>query len=388
MALSAINPLRITGTELAPPVLLMAKLIALALLLTLHASVLPVPFLPFLPGLDALPPQLFRTTLQLAMVIGALGILLNYRVRTACLLAGGAILLGVLSSRAYYGNNKTFCALILILAGLSSRTERRFLHWQVAIVYLGAGLNKALDPDWHSGQFFEHWATVRLEQPLYLWLSPMLPPLLLGKLMCWAAITLELSAAVMLVIPRLQLYGAAISIFLQSGFLLFSGQTFVLFFYGMQAAMFAFLPWPASGRMMVIYDGDCGFCDWCRRQLQRFDFDRILDWRPYQTGVGLAHGITDDMASRRLQLITTTGKVLDGFHAVRRMLIYTPALWFVFYALIALSPARQPLWRQITVGLALFLISPLFNPIGVAAYDFVARHRHRLMPNSTCAIRQ
>ncbi len=383
------NPLRITGTELSPPVLLMAKLLALTLLLTNHAAILPEPFLPFIPGIDhLLPPATFRLILQVAMVAGAAAILFNRWTRSACLLAGGAILLGVLSSRAYYGNNKTFCALMLILAGLSSRTERRFLQWQVALVYCGAALNKALDPDWHSGQFFEHWATHRLQQPLYLWLSPMLPPLVLGKLLCWSAIALEFGASLLLLVPRLQLYGVAISILLQSSFLLFTGETFTLFFYSMQAAMFAFLPWPESGRLLVIYDGDCGFCDWCRRQLQRFDFDGVFDWRPFQSGAGKPFGITDDMASRRLQMITATGKVLDGFHAVRHMLIHTPALWFVFFALVALAPAPETLVRRILAGAALLLISPLINPLGVAAYDFVARNRHRLMPNSTCAIRQ
>ena len=54
------NPLRCSGTALPVPLLLMAKLIALAFLLTNHVRILPDPFLPFLPGLDLLPGQLFQ----------------------------------------------------------------------------------------------------------------------------------------------------------------------------------------------------------------------------------------------------------------------------------------------------------------------------------------
>src|SRR5215813_3489452 len=294
MALSSLNPLRCSGTALPPPVLLMAKLIALALLLTNHYRILPDPFLPFVPGVDQIPGLAFQRTLQAVFLISAVTLLLNRWVRTSCLLLGGSILLAVLSSRAYYGNNKTFCALMLILAGLHVRdTEPYLLRWQVAIVYLGAGLNKLLDLDWHSGQFFHHWASSRLEQPLYLWANQFLPPLVLGQFMGWLTIGLELTTSLLLFIPRTQLYGVCGSILLQSGFLLFTGDTFTMFFYGMQAAMLSFVRWPAKG-FEVIYDGDCGFCDWCRRQFDRVDFDGTFGWWPFQSGRGKQYGITDE----------------------------------------------------------------------------------------------
>lgn len=380
------NPLRCGGTALPVPLLLMAKLIALAFLLTNHVRLLPDPFLPFVPGLDLLPGALFQRTLQIVFVTSALALLFNRRVRTCCLLLGGTVLLSVVASRAYYGNNKTLCALMLLLAGLYTRGEPKLLRWQVALVYFGAGLNKAMDADWHSGQFFEHWAGVRLEQPVYIWLSAMLPPLLLGKLMCWTTIVLELSAAVLLNVPRLRLYGVCISILLQAGFLLFTGQTFTMFFFGMQAAMLAFLPWPEK-RLEVIYDGDCGFCDWCREQISRFDLEGVFSWVPYQSGRGRIFGITDAQAAARLQLVTQAGAVLSGFHAVRRMLLYLPTFWMVLCALIALAPAPvAPLWRRLIVGSVLLFFTPLVNGAGVAAYDFVARHRHRIFPGRACKL--
>ncbi len=380
------NPARCTGTALPPNVLLMAKLIALALLLTNHVTLLPDPFLPFVQALEHIPGPLFQWTARVVFVASAAALLFNRAVRVNCLLLGGSILIGVLASRAYFGNNKTFCALMLVLAGLLPRaSEPLTLRWQVAIVYFGAGLNKAFEPDWHSGQFFEHWAGEKLAIPPYQWLSAMLPPLALGKAMCWLTIVFETGAALCMVVPRLQLWGVSASVLLQSGFLLFTGTTFTMFFYGMQAAMFAFLRWP-SQPVEVIYDGDCGFCDWCREQFNRLDFDGVFAWQPYQSGRGKAYGITDEAAGRRLQLVTPEGRVLDGFHAVRRMMFYLPVVWMALFAMIALAPPPQPVTRRIIVGVALFLLSPLANPVGVWAYDLVARNRHRIFPGRVCAV--
>ncbi|MBL8233901.1 MAG: DUF393 domain-containing protein [Bryobacterales bacterium] len=381
------NPLSCAGTALAPNVLLMAKLIAIALLLTNHVRLLPDPFLPFIPGLDRLfDPRLFQKTLQTVFVFSAASLILNRWPRVSCLLLGGSMLLGVLASRAYYGNNKTFCALMLILAGLQSRNaDHVLLRWQVAIVYGGAALNKLLDADWQSGQFFEHWAGERLKQPLFLWLNPMLPPLLLGKLMCWTTVGLELGASLLLLVRRWNKAGACFSIVLQSGILLFTGSTFTMFFYAMQAAMLVVLPWPPKP-LTVIWDGDCGFCGFCKRWISRFDFDRVLAWWPFQSGKGREHGIRDQAAMERLQLVTASGQVLDGFHAVRRMMAYMPAVWITLCVLIAAAPEPSPTWRRIVVASTLFFFSPLMNPIGVAAYDWVARNRYRIFPNSTCAL--
>lgn len=380
------NPLSCAGTALAPNVLLMAKLIALALLLTNHVRLLPDPFLPFLPGLDRVDGAIFRQTLQIVFVVSALSLLFNRWPRISCLLLGGSMLLGVLASRAYYGNNKTFCALMLILAGLQARNaEPTLLRWQVALVYFGAGLNKVLDADWQSGQFFDHWAGERLKQPLFLWLDPLLPPLLLGKILCWTTMVLEFGAAVMLFRKRWNRWGACFSIVLQAGILMFTGSTFTMFFYGMQSAMLVFLPWPQRP-LTVIWDGDCGFCGFCKRWISRFDRDGVLAWWPFQSGKGREHGIRDEAAMERLQLVTASGSVLDGFHAVRRMMVYLPAVWMTLCVAIAAAPEPSPTWRRVVVGCALFFFSPLMNPIGVAVYDWVARNRYRIFPNSTCAV--
>jgi predicted DCC family thiol-disulfide oxidoreductase YuxK len=370
-------------------VLLMAKLIAIALLLTNEVKFLPAPYLPFIPALGRLMPgEIFRVILMAVFLVSMAALLFNFAVRTSSLLLGSAILLAVVSSRTYYSKGISLCALLLILAGLTVRgAAPHILRLSIAAAYFGAGLSKVLDPDWRSGWFFEHWGVVTLQQPVYIWLRGLLPPMALGRLACWFTIVAELATSIAMLIPRLRLFAVFVSVvILQCGFLLFTGDTFGMFFFGMQAAAFCFLPWPEKP-IEVIYDGTCGFCDWCREQLERLDFDKVFLWLPYQSGRGRARGITDETAARRMQLVTPGGRVLEGFPALRRMLVYTPLFWMGIFALLAVASGHfAPLWRRIVVAAVLLFFSPLAIWIGMAAYDLVARNRHRLFPGRPCKL--
>jgi predicted DCC family thiol-disulfide oxidoreductase YuxK len=375
------NPLRCGGTELPIELLLMAKLIALSLLLTHHVRLLPDPFLPFLPFLDQLPPQAFQRTLQAIFLISAVALLFNRRARLSCLILGGTILLAVVSSRAYYGNNKTFCGLILFLTGLYHPAWGPWLvRAQVIIIYFGAGLNKLLDPDWQSGVFFEHWAGVRLHHPAYLFVASVLPALVLGKIMCWGTIVTELGLSIAFTMRRLYPLAIWVSLLFHSSLLLFTGSTFTMFFYAMQASMLAFAPWPQP-KMLAIWDGDCGFCSLTKKWFERLDLEGLLEWRTWQSGVGRLYGISDAALGERLHLVAE-GKIYSGFHAFQIMLLYNPLTYFVMVVLIA-GP-----YPRIAAGLLLAFFLPVFRPVGEAAYNLVARNRNRLMPNSSCQVQQ
>ncbi len=383
------NPLRCSAA-LPVPLLVMAKVIALCLLLTNHVRLLPDPFLPFIPGLDVMvPPAVFRIALQTVFVTSALALLFNRSVRIACLALGGSILLGVIASKAYYGNNKTFCGLILFFTGLYETGGTPWMHRaQLIVVYLGAGLNKLLDPDWQSGLFFEHWSSMRLKQPVYLWVSRTLPPLLAGKIMSWMTIGVELGLSAAFLVRRAWPWAIWVGILFQSGLLLFTGTTFTMFFYGMQASMLAFAEWPRSP-LAVIYDADCGFCNRSRRWMERFDLERMLAWHPYRSeigaGIGARFGIGDEAFSRSLHLVVE-GRVYKGFRAFQMMLLYNPVTYLAMAALIAAPRGEAPLYRRIVVSALLAFFFPLFRPIGEAVYDVVARNRHKLTANSTCEV--
>ena len=385
MAVSAViaNPLRLTGLNLPPQLVLLCRLLALTLLLTNHQAQIQTPFLPFLDFIDQLPPELTQRVLQVLLVVGSLGLLFTKRTRLFAAMAGVAILCAVLSSRGYYGNNKTFVGLMLVLASLSKETgPPRLLQWQFALVYFGAGLNKLLDPDWQSGQFFDHWATDRLQNPAYIWFAAQLPPLVAGKIFCWYTIVAELVLAVLAVMPRFHpacIWGSGL---FQSGLLLFTGDPFNLFFYGMQSSLFAFARWP-EGQILVIWDGSCGFCRRTKEFVQKLDFDPVFEWRPLQSNVGDQYGLTKAQLKQALHA-AGPGWLLAGYSAVRRMILHMPLFAMVLVAAVAFSPC--PLARRLVVGATLLFLLPVSNPIGNLIYGWIARHRHELLAGETCEL--
>jgi hypothetical protein len=350
-----------------PNLLLMCKILAVALLGTGHVRILPGPFLPFIDGLDrVVDPQTFRATLQAVFVASAVALLFNRWVRLSALVLGSCLLLAVVSSKAYYGNNKTFVGLALVLAGLSDFDRPPYLlRWQLSIVYFGAALNKLLDPDWQSGLFFQHWAGERLQNRAFLVLADLLPPLLAGKVMCWGTIAAEFAASLGLLTPRLVPGALWIHVLFQVGLLEFTGTTFTLFFYGMQAATLAFVTWPDG--LLVLHDarrssGSLGRWGW-----RLLDPDGLQEWKPQLAVETLPGTEPCAMSTERLKVVDRD-QVFTGFTAIQRLLLFSPVLWLVMTAALALLPAGAAGWRRLLVAVVLVFFLPLFRPIGEWAY--------------------
>lgn len=380
------NPLRCSGTALPVPLLLMAKIVAISYMLGLD-RVMPAPFLPFVAQLDAFADSpRFALALQIVFYASGLLLIFNRWPRASAFAMGCAALTAVVASKAYYGNNKLFAGSVLLLTGLyHPRTGPWLLRAQLVIVYFGAGLNKVLDPDWHSGQFFDNWAGARLAQPVYLWANQFFPPLVLGKIMCWSAFVTELGLAVAFLIPRAWPVAIWVSLLFHASLLEFTGTTFNMFFYAMEAAVLPFVIWPRE--LIVIFDGDCGICNRIREAMARIDFDRAFTWKQLQSGIGDRFGIARAALEERLHL-AADGRVSSGFRACKLILLYHPAFYLIVTMLLA-APANAAWaswWRRIVVALLLAFFFPLFNPIGERVYDWVARNRYRLSSGGACAI--
>ena len=347
------NPLRCTGTGLPTNIAILVKVLAIAVLLTNHVRLLPDPWLSFIPWIDSLPGPLFQHTIQVVFFVSALAILFNRRIQWASLAIGATMLLAVVSSKAYYGNNKTFCGLMFLFAGLYKPGGPPFIRWQLALTYFGAGLNKLLDHDWQTGVFFEFWAVHRLHEGAYLLLDALLPKLWLGRIMCWLTIVTELGVVPPLLVPRLYYWGALLNILFQCGLCLFVGNTFTLFFYSMSAASFAFVTWP-SHTMKVAYDPSSGIVERLRRVLEWMDLDHRFAWIP----------VTEPLAGvGALPLrLTTDDRSYTGARALRMIVLFNPVTYFVFTALMAVSGYQETLdlaiYRRILVGTAMVLLMP------------------------------
>src|SRR5947209_20100163 len=124
----------------------------------------------------------------------------------------------------------------------------------------------------------------------------------------------------------------------------------------------------------VLYDSDCGVCNRVRRIVEALDWLGTMRWVPNRSAEAERFGIPQEHLDHAVYLISD-GRQAAGFRAVQRVLTRLPLAWMIA----ALVVAKRP-W---TAVLFAFLLSPIAEPVGQPAYDWVARNRYRL-PGSTC----
>jgi predicted DCC family thiol-disulfide oxidoreductase YuxK len=379
------NPLRFGGLDLPMPLILVAKLLAVCILGRLLWRDLPDPFLPMVPVLD-----LFRSTpyfgwaLRGAALFGSVAVLLNYRVRTACLLIGSAFLLGTLTSRIYFENNRMFVGCVFFLLGLyEQKTGPWLVRAQVMLVFFSAGLNKLLDASWRSGQFFDYWAHFAINKSLYFQLTAWLPQMFLPHFMSWMTISMEFSIAFGLTFRRTRLWAIWIGLVLALGMNVLTERTFGVFFYAMPICYLAFIEWPRT-KVAVLYDGDCGFCARTRAWMERFDLEKLFVWQPFQQAKDL-YGISREALRHRLYLVTGEKKY-SGFGAFKIMALYNPLTYFVMLTALMLPQSVYLHHRSWVAIFFLLFFSPLLVPAGEAAYAWIARNRYRILSGTTCVV--
>jgi predicted DCC family thiol-disulfide oxidoreductase YuxK len=355
------TPFRCSGTSLPPRLLLAAKLLAVCLVLTGTWRGLPDPFLPFFSFLDYFAgTPVFRWALKLGLLSAIGSLLLNRSVRFSCIAIGSILFVAILSSEVFFENNILFVACIFILIGLSDSPQ--LIRYQLALVYFGAGMNKLLDPAWRSGAFFATWSHYAIREPLYFVFAGIAPHTV-PVLMCWSAMTIELMLAAWLLLGK-RLRGAAwLGVSFHTMMVFMTGRTFGMFYYAALATWFAVQD--SWNRVMILYDGDCGFCDCTRRFFQRWDLERIQNWTPFKRPEQSIHVLIAD-------------KVYTGFAGFKAIVGSNPLTYFVIAAVLCVVHSR---W----IGIAfLLMVSPLIVPLGELGYRWIARNRYR-MPGSSGA---
>lgn len=357
------NPFRVGGTELPPAVLLMAKILAICFLLTQHWRALPDHFLPFLPIFDhAGSPAGFKHTLQVVFMLAAFCLLFNYRVRTSCLVLGGVMFVGILSSRTFFENNRTYTACLWLLAGLQVPGMKPWpLRAQVILLYFGAGLNKLLDVDWRTGQFFENMVVNLGRQQLYIKISSWLPHLWLSIAMGWTVILVEFIVAFGFLIRRFCGPIAWIGIAYHTTLLLVARNTFGMFYFATLSSFLVFVTWPLPWLSLSFVGNNSD-----RRKvlgfLKRFDLDDL-----FVLGAGsetdTVCGGTEARVWAGLRL-NVGGRLYSGLPALYMSLIYNPLTYFVFAIILSLPlPIDSPFRAAWAVIFLLFMSPALLSPV-------------------------
>lgn len=245
--------------SLEPNLVLCAKTITVCWLVTGLVSAFPSVSAPWVAGLHGAPtwwPQL----LAASSLSAALWLLFGRSLRLAAFAQAAVIVLGLLSSRAAFGYHRLFVASVLLSIAAAGPGWRGALpRLQVAVLYLGAGLDKALTSSWRDGTFLSSLVT-DLAQFGRLW-SPggqvgteNLPAQVLASGFTRFS---TLPQALSLLVISLELFlafafalrwkaAAWASFALHLGIMTFTGGTFGVFFHASLAATLLVLPSPRT----------------------------------------------------------------------------------------------------------------------------------------------
>jgi predicted DCC family thiol-disulfide oxidoreductase YuxK len=237
------------------------------------------------------------------------------------------------------------------------------------MLYFGAGLNKLLDPDWRSGQFFEYWFGHR--HIWYLRIADYLPDLLLSKVVSWTSFCTELGLSTMMLLQRFYSLAIWVGLVLHTGMLVLTNTTFGMFYFAACASYLMFVNWPQD-RMTVLYDGHCGLCMKLKNFFERVDLEQRFEWVAFQQAELAHQRITDSQLRESLYLLVGEQQYC-GFAALRMLTLYNPLTYFaLMFALRTPDVLHQRRWIALGV---LLLFSPFMTPIGKHIYRAVARNR-------------
>lgn len=379
---ATINPIRCAGADIATPQLLTAKLLALTLLINGEFRQITPPFLPFFSFFDALPPIQFQYALRGIFFVAAFGLLFNRRARGCCVVLAATILISILAARDHFTNTRVFVAALLAMIGLE-QTNRggtpRFLRWQIALVYVGAALNKLLDPDWRYGIFMDNFITAFGMDSLRH-VAQLFPPMILARVLSWGTIAIEAALSILWwrgAWPMLTIF-AVLSF--HCTLTAATGYTFGHFYFAYPIACLTLARWP-SRPGIVFYDGDCGLCGKVRAFFERLDADHNFQWKAFQSSSD-RFGISKASLRERLHVVVD-GRVYAGFRAFKMLILLNPLFYFVCLLLLLLLASRSSVldmttirWPFIPVVIAATFL-PLVEPFGERVYRAVADNRHR-----------
>jgi hypothetical protein len=321
---ASLNPFSIRGTVMQPNVLLMAKLVTLAFIVSEQIRLLSHHFVPFLGFFRHVgSPSAFHAALVLIFLFAAASLFLNRLVRTACVVLGGVIVVSIVSSMAYYENNREYAGLLLVLAGLEDpRGQARLLRWQVVLLYSAAAANKLLLADWRDGRFFDTWMNY-LHHSAWAKTAGALSGRALGALLSWAAIVTEIVLAIGFALRRYLPVIIWVGIAYHTTLVLVMNRTFGMFWVAAASSYLAFVTWPVGG-LIVRYGAELGRLGGVVALLRRLDLEQSFSWER-----GEKEGLEFSMK----------GMTYKGWSAVVWILLCNPLSYF---ALVVVAALPQP----------------------------------------------
>ncbi len=185
---------RQSGRYLNPNRLLfVARMLVLYLILISGKKHILPPFLPFFSFLD-----IFREFSWLFPLIdwvywiSLAAILMGFKFQKFSFILSILIFFQILSSKGQYSTSFLYVGCMFFLIGLFQPGLEWTFRLQIALLYLGAGLNKLIDVDWLSGQYFENFIINVYPNSLNLTLASWVGERLFAQLISYMVIVFEL----------------------------------------------------------------------------------------------------------------------------------------------------------------------------------------------------
>lgn len=317
---SKFAPWRFEQSEIAPNLLLMCKLLILIMIAYQYPIKLQDPYIPFIPALDYFNtiPGVFKSIVLSGFIVSTLAIFCNIKIRIACFVLGIVIMLEQIASQPGFKNHVFVCGCFFILTSFTKKGEDyKLLFWQLALIYLGAFINKVLDPDWHSGAFMHNWLQNARENSPYIFVSQLLPENWFAIILSYSALLSEGLLGILLFFKKYRKYTFWIILLFHTVLYSFTAFRFGHFYDDLVIILLIFINWP-QGIIQINY----------KQSIKKIkNIHGLLDWDQK-----FKWNVIDDSSNNWMELKTNEGETFKNYNAIRKLLISTPSFFIALFA--------------------------------------------------------
>jgi len=310
-------PWKISSNEMLPNILLMSKILFLLLVLNRFYFKINDPHIPFIRLLDVFNnyPNVFKYSLRFGFILFGFMLLFNIKTRLSSLFLGLIIIITFLASKPLFRNHVFIVGSVLFLVGISNnKTVLKLLILQLSIVYLGASINKMFEIDWWSGQFMDNWLSTAENNPIYIYISALLPTLVFAKILSWSAIIVEFIIGILLLIKKWRLFGVWLLIIFHFTMFTMVHDKFGHFLQGLFIVLIAFIPWPQNKVQVKFNPG---------KYKNLIFFNKLLDWD------GIVNWKKNKANKNNWLEVNYKNKITTNIDGLKSLLIYSSGFYIV-----------------------------------------------------------
>lgn len=245
-----LNPFMVIGKAVAPELVLAVRMLSVYLLLTTEfpfngnqggGRFYPVVGLFNQMGSDAQ----FNSGVRLLFLCGIALLLFSRFVRLGSLGVGLAFVTGLLSCQICISVAHLFTGCVFLCTAFSNdATGTDLIRFQLAVLYLGADLNKISDTDWWTGASIETLLVTKHQIPAYISAASAFPPGFLSQITGIGVIVLQLGIAILLLRRRTVVYAMLLALVLHLPMVVLMQMTFGPFLFALVVAYGSLLTWP------------------------------------------------------------------------------------------------------------------------------------------------